>query len=210
MKKTLTLLVLISIFFSTSCMKRLTEKKVHRYTNKMELPDDLFKTTLLVHFIDSISPKAIIGSSSWDMARSSIYYEITRPYKSESIDETMNKYEMRLVRTFNKLVPRTNAQLLQEIANCKVKCVPFRKADFYTNIQRNYNPNEYKYVLIRSITYLRGNSFIIYEYSLYDRINNVGVKIPYNSYTVGLGGSMMNERIVFRKFSYEYLKRFPE
>ncbi len=176
----------------------------------MELPDDLFKTTLLVHFIDSISPKAIIGSSSWDMARSSIYYEITRPYKSESIDETMNKYEMRLVRTFNKLVPRTNAQLLQEIANCKVKCVPFRKADFYTNIQRNYNPNEYKYVLIRSITYLRGNSFIIYEYSLYDRINNVGVKIPYNSYTVGLGGSMMNERIVFRKFSYEYLKRFPE
>jgi hypothetical protein len=191
-------------------MKRLTEKKVHRYTNKMELPDDLFKTTLLVHFIDSISPKAIIGSSSWDMASSSTYHQIKWPYKSEIIDETMNRYEMRLVRAFNKLVPRTNEQLLQEIANCKVKCVPFRKADFYAKIQRNYNPKEYKYVLIRSITYLRGNSFIIYEYSLYDRIYDIGVKIPYNSYTVGLGESMMNERIVFRKLSYEYLKRFPE
>jgi hypothetical protein len=206
-KSKLATIITISLILP-SCVKRIPdENKFHKYTDGMNIPNDLYQTKLLVHFIDSIPPDALIGSSSWDNNGMISPDNILSPYIPEKNYRKINKNEKKLTESFNSIVSLFNAQLLNEITQCKVKCVPFRKADYLKLANSQYPASRYTYVLVRSISTYSG---IRFHYHLFDRINKDMHSISLNFSNGTLSSAVHNEQMIFRKLSYEYLKRYPE
>jgi hypothetical protein len=202
--------IITIVLILPSCVKRLPEKKFHKFTDEIILPNELFQSKLLVHFIDSIPLNAQIGSSSWDNSGLISEFEILSHYSPEKTKENIDPSDRKLNKVYNEYVPILNEQLTTEIAQCKVKCVPFRKADFLKNTSKLYPANEYTFVLVRSIRYIAGLRHFQFLYTLFNRNTYEVFNISYK-YTSGLLiPSVYHDRMIFRKINFEYLKRFPE